>query len=131
MCWKDELTDTARNAGGEETRIKRRNLIWWCFTSLQVGHYSSIMVEPTTNISLQQRKSRKEGSESDMVLLYSYVLHIIAYATLQYKHCRQKKSLLSKFFTPFRDVQSLQKNSRTRRHLKKGWHHGSISDTFF
>ena len=50
-------------------------------TSLQVGHYSSIMVEPTTNISLQQRKSRKEGSESDMVLLYSYVLHIIAYAT--------------------------------------------------
>ena len=35
-------------------------------TSLQVGYYSSIMVEPTTNISLQQRKSRKEGSESDM-----------------------------------------------------------------
>ena len=52
-------------------------------TSLQVGYYSSIMVEPTTNISWQQRKSRKEGSESDMVLLYSYVLHIIAYATLQ------------------------------------------------
>ena len=52
-------------------------------TSLQVVHYSSIMVEPTTNISLQQRKSRKEGSESDMVLLYSYVLHIISYATLQ------------------------------------------------
>ena len=50
-------------------------------TSLQVGHYSSIMVEPTTNKSLQQRKSRKEGSESDMVWLYSYVLHIIAYAT--------------------------------------------------
>ena len=52
-------------------------------TSLQVGYYSSTMVEPTTNISLQQRQSRKEGSESDMVLLYSYVLHIIAYATLQ------------------------------------------------
>ena len=30
MCWKDELTDTARNAGGEETRIKRRHLTWRC-----------------------------------------------------------------------------------------------------
>ena len=60
-------------------------------TSLQVGYYSSIMVEPTTNISGQQRKSRKEGSESDMAFLYSYALLIIAYML----HFKKTKRLLS------------------------------------